>query len=202
MMFELMTGKKPYYDANDYQVITLIGQYKLPTAPKTGVSPLLKTFQPLIRECLNQDPSKRPTAAAVMEKIDALTLRIAAAAAAPMVPGSEPPTVSARVTCPCSVSCILTERYATQASIELESDLVNGFLWNNRAVFLDKQVSVNDTGASSGKKGISTLEVGVLPVSKLLTAISDSFPSNSSFLVVLKRVSLWNNIFGDLLKPM
>lgn len=95
LLFELLTGKKPYFDVTDVMLVTYVTQRKLlPNVPKEGVSPLFSTFHPLIRECQNETASKRPTAAALMEKIDALRLRIAAAAITPSAPANQPPTVS------------------------------------------------------------------------------------------------------------
>lgn len=79
MMFELLTGQKPFYDFGQVVVANIVAANKLPSVPKTGVSPLLQTFRPLISECWDRVPSQRPTASALIEKLVNIAISIAAA---------------------------------------------------------------------------------------------------------------------------
>jgi serine/threonine protein kinase len=72
-MFELLTGKKPYHDIqNENVVIRKIQSNQRPTPPRDGESPLLNTYQSLIRDCWLSDPSMRPTASQVLERLETI----------------------------------------------------------------------------------------------------------------------------------
>lgn len=81
-MFELLTGQKPYYDiVAETKVSIVVSHYILPTAPKTGVSPLLPSFRPVLHKCRARDPSDRPTTSTLIKELDIIATSIAAGSA-------------------------------------------------------------------------------------------------------------------------
>src|SRR6266498_2293279 len=68
IMWELMTGRKPFWDRNDNTDLDLIIKICDGLRPPI-VSDAPKDYIKLMQECWNSDPNKRPSAAGICEKL-------------------------------------------------------------------------------------------------------------------------------------